>query len=69
MFEISPQKGIRLRGKVEHPAGGDTVKGYYEHNSVKRSLYIGDVLYTVSDRVVKLNDLETLRQLKQINLQ
>ncbi len=71
VFEISPQKGIRLRGKVEHPAGTITRGGmeYYRFNTVKRSLYIDDVLYTVSDMVVKLNDLDTLRQLKQISIQ
>ncbi|KJS73630.1 MAG: hypothetical protein JL56_11185 [Desulfotomaculum sp. BICA1-6] len=68
VFEISPEKGIRLQGKVEHPATMDTTKDYYEFNSVKRSLYIEDKLYTISDRAVKVNDLNTLRQIKQINL-
>jgi len=68
VFEISPEKGIRLQGKVEHPATFDNTKDYYEFNSVKRSLYIEDVLYTISDRVVKVNNLDTLKQIKQINL-
>lgn len=69
VFEISPEKGIRLRGKIEHPAAKiDSGKGYYESNSVKRSLYIENVLYTVSDRMVKMNDLDSLRQIKQVNL-
>lgn len=68
VFKISPEKGIRLRGKVEHPTNPDTGKGYYEHNSVKRSLYIEDVLYTISDRVVKMNNLDNLRQIREIKL-
>ncbi len=68
VFEISPDKGIRLRGKVEHPATLENTKDYYEFNTVKRSLYIEDTLYTVSDRVIKANNLETLQQIKQITL-
>lgn len=69
VFEISPDKGIRLRGKVEHPATLDRAgDDYYTFNTVKRSLYIEDTLYTVSDRVIKANDLETLKQIKQITL-
>ena len=72
VFEISPEKGIRLQGKVEHPATNLDNEYYksnpYAFNSVKRSLYIEDALYTISDRVVKINDLDTLRQIKQINL-
>jgi len=69
VFEISPEKGIRLRGKVEHPATLDKAgDDYYAFNTVKRSLYIEDTLYTVSDRVIKANDLETLKQIKQITL-
>ncbi|MCL2337058.1 MAG: beta-propeller domain-containing protein [Firmicutes bacterium] len=72
VFEISPAKGILLRGQVEHPAAKDnTGNGYYDYygsNTVKRSLYIENNLYTISDRMVKANDLETLRQIKAIEL-
>ena len=70
VFDISPRQGIRLRGKVEHPATLATDKHYslHRYNSVQRSLYIEDVLYTISHRAVKLNDLENLRELKQIDL-
>lgn len=68
VFTISPEKGIKLKGKVEHP-GSPPAGRYYNYNAVKRSLYIGDVLYTVSEQQVKMNDLENLRELKTINLQ
>jgi len=35
---------------------------------VQRILYINDVLYTVSDSLVKLNDINSLAELKAINL-
>jgi len=44
--------------------------GYYYHSpySVKRSLYIGDVLYTVSEKKIKMNNLDTLEEIKEIEL-
>ena len=35
---------------------------------VQRSLYIGDVLYTVSDRMVKMNSLEDLSPIGEVAL-
>jgi uncharacterized secreted protein with C-terminal beta-propeller domain len=35
---------------------------------VERALYIGNVLYTVSDKLVKMNDLGSLDLLNEIEL-
>jgi hypothetical protein len=35
---------------------------------IKRSLYIEDVLYTISDRMVKMNSLEDISEIGQIPL-
>jgi uncharacterized secreted protein with C-terminal beta-propeller domain len=35
---------------------------------VKRSLYIGDILYTISDTKVKMNDLGTLAEINEVQL-
>ena len=49
VFGVNPETGFVLRGTVEHGTGGS---GYYYYgsskNEVKRSLYIGDTLYTLS---------------------
>jgi hypothetical protein len=37
-------------------------------NSVKRSLYIEKVLYTISDRFVKMNDLTNFAELGAISI-
>ena len=61
VFGLTPQTGFVLRGTVQH-GYGDT--GYYYYGSsaseVKRSLYIGDVLYTMSSKQIKANPLEDI---------
>ena len=72
IFHISPEQGIVLRGGVTHL--DDVVdlfkSGYYFDSpySVKRSLYIDNALYTISNKRIKMNGLETLEEMKQIDL-
>jgi inhibitor of cysteine peptidase len=58
VFSLTPETGFVLKGTVEHGTGDS---GYYWYGSspyeVKRSLYIGDVLYTISSRQIKANSL------------
>ncbi len=68
VFDISLD-GIKLRGSVGH--GIDFEKsGYYYDSllSVKRSLYIGNNLYTISDSLIKINDLTTLKDVNKIKI-
>ncbi len=39
-----------------------------QYSNIQRILYIDDVLYTVSDSLVKLNDINSLAELKALNL-
>jgi len=61
VFGLSPETGFTLRGTVQHGSGDS---GYYYYGSsaseVKRSLYIGDVLYTMSSKQIKANPLDDL---------
>ncbi len=61
VFGLSPETGFSLRGTVGHGSGDS---GYYYYGSsaseVKRSLYIGDVLYTMSSKQVKANSLDDI---------
>ena len=61
VFGLTPQTGFTLRGTVQHGSGDS---GYYYYGSstseVKRSLYIGDVLYTMSSKQIKANPLDNL---------
>lgn len=67
VFEVDSNDGISLKGKVNHSGekAFNEQNPYYE-NGIKRSLYINDVLYTVSEHTVKASSLEDLKVLKEI---
>ena len=65
--------GIRLRGTISHMNSISNIpkKGYVEPLSeypVKRALYIGDILYTLSDLKIKMNSLEDLSLIGEVKL-
>lgn len=63
VFNISPD-GISLKGTITHQA--DDPGENTGCRPVKRCLYIGNVLYTVSDRLVKLHSLNDIKEIKAI---
>ena len=67
-FSVSPGDGFTLRGKVTHSS--DDSSGYYwgSQDAVKRSLYIGDVLYTLSSTEIVATDLGTMSPLREVPL-
>jgi len=69
---ISAEDGIEVLGRIEHLEDeGEMLKsGYYFESkySVKRALYINNVLYTISEGLVKANDISTLQELNALNL-
>lgn len=72
VLDISPN-GIALRGKITHmdgndPFGGNIYYRYYGDYTVQRSLYIENVLYTISSMKVKMNNLETLAEINTVEL-
>ncbi len=70
VFGVTPESGFTLRGTVEHGTGSD--RYYYygsSQNEVKRSLYIDDVLYTLSSKKILANSLSQINTtIKTINL-
>ncbi len=71
VFELTLDRGFVLKGRVTHVADDSFDKsGYYFFSpaSVKRSLYIGDYLYTLSDAMLKINKLADLAEVKGIKL-
>ncbi|TKJ25852.1 MAG: hypothetical protein CEE41_03540 [Hadesarchaea archaeon B3_Hades] len=57
VFNVTLDGGFVLRGGITH-----------SDYSVKRSLYIDNVLYTISDGLVKVNNLEDLSEISEIEL-
>jgi inhibitor of cysteine peptidase len=80
VFNIT-SSDIELRGMISHldaPISEDNTskiepyvssywKGDYRY-SISRSLYIEDVLYTFSDAMIQMNDMNTLDEINSINL-
>jgi uncharacterized secreted protein with C-terminal beta-propeller domain len=70
VFRISLE-GLELRGTITHTIDNqDPMKNQYLNlsSSIQRSLYIGNVLYTISELKIKMNSLTNLAELGEINL-
>jgi uncharacterized secreted protein with C-terminal beta-propeller domain len=66
VFNITLDGGIVLRGSITLQENSSV---YWDTTyDVKRALYIGNVLYTVSDKKIKMNDVETLAPINEIDL-
>jgi inhibitor of cysteine peptidase len=74
VYQLNLEEGFTLQGRVTHMDEGDMMKsGFYPEyaSSIMRSLYIGDYLYTISENMVKINDLtdSSLSEVATIDLQ
>ncbi len=71
VLSLDTESGFKLKGRISHVEDDSLQKsGYYYYSpySVKRSLYIGNVLYTLSDKLVKMNDLSSMEELNKVKL-
>ena len=65
IFDTSLEQGFILEGTITH----QNIADQFEYNySVRRILYIGDVLYTISGIKVKMNNLETLAEINEVDI-
>jgi uncharacterized secreted protein with C-terminal beta-propeller domain len=60
VFEVSIERGITLKGVVQHETEYRSPSDYGYYDGIYRSLYIGDYLYTFSPGVVKASSLADL---------
>ncbi|MDH7517721.1 MAG: beta-propeller domain-containing protein [Candidatus Thermoplasmatota archaeon] len=77
VFDINLDDGITLKGtishdvKTEHNEENSEADFYYYYddgNSIQRTLYIEDVLYTISRNLVKMNSLDDLSEINSVKL-
>jgi uncharacterized secreted protein with C-terminal beta-propeller domain len=72
VLKITPQDGIKIVGRVTHLTDDtDLLRSgefFASRYAIKRALFIGDILYTISDGKVLLNDMQTLQELAGITL-
>jgi len=73
VYDINLDDGFDLRGRVTHYDDDEVFKksGYYFRgdSAIRRSLYIEDVLYTLSDNRLQLNDLDDLDRLNVLEFE
>ncbi len=75
IYNISLDNGFKLLGRVTHiddqKDQEELMKsGYYFNSpySVRRSLFMDDVLYTISNKKVKMNDLKNISYINEVGL-
>lgn len=73
VFRLTRENGFEEQGRITHVTDESTFKksGYFypgDMTSVQRSLYVDDVLYTVSKGAIKANRLGDLTELGSLSL-
>jgi inhibitor of cysteine peptidase len=67
VFNVTTDKGIVFRGNITHYDEGFNNQ-YNGFGSIERALYIGDYLYTISNGMIKINNIISLAQIAEIKL-
>ena len=73
VFNISVDNGLQLKGRVTHIEDPTELEEYYYYYYyspffVIRSLYIDDVLYTISNAKIKMHNLGNLDYINEVEL-
>ncbi len=66
VFKINEEE-IELRGLIDHSMA--VPDRYWYSPTVERSLYIEDLLYTKSPSLIRINDLDDLRSVRNVTLE
>jgi len=70
VFSLTPQDGFTLKGRVTHADALNETEKYYYYGpySITRALYMGDVLYTLSQKSIKASSLADLSEISTVEL-
>lgn len=74
VFSLTLEKGFVYQGRITHLNESEqsqmlSQQYYYAYGAqIRRSLYIDNTLYTISERAVRANDLATLEEVKTVEL-
>ncbi len=69
VYNVDLVNGFVLKGKVTHKdmkTVGDNSEPYYFGSEIDRELYIGNILFTVSNGVIKANNLQDLKEVSRL---
>ncbi len=63
------ENGFEKRGKVSHYEGSEESRWYWgSPAAVRRSLYMDDVLYTISQRTIEMHDIDSVEEINDLDL-
>lgn len=66
IYNINVQDGFKLKGVITHEKTNATY--YYSNSKLLRGLYIDNNLYTVSETMIKVNELDSLKAVGELKL-
>jgi len=76
IYKLSLENDFEYQGRIMHREHEESTQGneyYYWYGwspyYVERSLFINDLLYTISDKLIKMNDLGDLNEINSIKLE
>tara|TARA_Y100000310_G_scaffold296626_1_gene329016 strand:+ start:5163 stop:7388 length:2226 start_codon:yes stop_codon:yes gene_type:complete len=63
VFSLTPEDGFEVKGTITHNENGEDERYYYgSPYAVRRSLYMDNILYTVSAKKIKMNSMEDIEE-------
>ncbi|MFO7678087.1 MAG: beta-propeller domain-containing protein [Thermoplasmatota archaeon] len=70
VYRLSVEDGFDYQGRITHITDEEELNWYWYWgpSTITRSLYIDTVLYTISESMVKLNDIDSLQEITNIDL-
>lgn len=66
VYGLDLEKGFELKGKISHME--DNYDRYLSANNVNRIVYVDNVLYTLSNGIIKATDMTTMKELNSLEL-
>ena len=69
VYNIDLENGFKKKGTITHKLDNENkAYSYKTLTHLLRGMYIDDNLYTISERMIKINKLDTLEQIKEIDI-
>ena len=73
VYKLNLKDGFKYKGRITHLEDEDILKsgyyGYWGSSTISRALYVDNILYTISDTMIKINNLETLNEISSLKLE
>lgn len=72
VYKLDLESGFTLKGKITHQDnknGNISDVAYNYERRIQRILYIDDILYTISPSMIKANDIDSIKELKSLDIQ